>query len=177
MGAPMNWSWTTPFRLVELNRGSALLKLQADQAERAKIAKDLGLTALHALSAELLLKPWADGVEISGRFEAIVEQACAVTLDNFEQSLGGVIELRAVPSSSLQAPKLAAGEVDLDPQAQDPPDVLDVDALDLAGYVVEHLALEIDPFARKPGAEFEYTAPDDAGSPFAVLKTLRPGER
>jgi len=47
------------------------------------------------------------------------------------------------------------------------------EAIDVAGYVVEHLALEIDPFARKPGAEFEYIAPTVEESPFAVLKALQ----
>jgi uncharacterized metal-binding protein YceD (DUF177 family) len=63
--------------------------------------------------------------------------------------------------------------VELDPDAADPPDVLEDDAIDLAAYVVEHLALEIDPFARKPGVEFEYTPPDEEESPFAVLKKLQ----
>ena len=35
--------------------------------------------------------------------------------------------------------------------------MLEGDAIDLAAYVVEHLALEIDPFPRKPGVEFDYT--------------------
>ncbi|HEX2802338.1 MAG TPA: DUF177 domain-containing protein, partial [Phenylobacterium sp.] len=34
------------------------------------------------------------------------------------------------------------------------------------------LALEIDPFARKPGAAFDYSPPDEPESPFAVLKML-----
>ena len=47
------------------------------------------------------------------------------------------------------------------------------DAVDLAAYVAEHLALEIDPFARKPGAEFEYAPPADEASPFAALQKLK----
>jgi hypothetical protein len=176
MDQPMNASWATQFRLAELNRGSVSIALQADSAERVKIAKDLNLVALHALSAELTLKPWMDGVEISGRFDAVVEQICAVSLDNFEQPIRGDIDVRAVPASSPQAPQPATGEVDFDPEAQDPPDVLDGDAIDLAGYVVEHLALEIDPFARKPGAEFEYATPEEPESPFAVLKKLKASE-
>ena len=45
----------------------------------------------------------------------------------------------------------------------------------LAAYVVEDLALAIDPFPRKPGVEFE--APDAPGepSPFAVLAKLKGG--
>ena len=47
------------------------------------------------------------------------------------------------------------------------------DAVDVAAYVVEHLALEVDPFPRKPGAEFGYAAPEEGASPFDALKSLK----
>jgi len=165
--------WSKPVLLHELGRGALTLTLEPDAAERAKVAKGLGLQSLPSLSARLTLKPWMDGVEITGRFEAVVEQICAVSLDAFEQPLTGEIDLRAVPEGSPHAPEAAGGEVDYDPEAPDPPDVLSGEAIDLAGYLVEHLALEIDPFARKPGVEFEYTPPDEEESPFAVLKKLQ----
>ena len=169
----MSPSWSKPVLLHELGRGAMTLALEPDAAERAKIAKDLGLESLPSLKARLTLKPWMDGVEITGRFDAVVEQICAVSLDAFEHPLSGEIDLRAVPEGSPQAPTADGGEVDYDPEAPDPPDVLHGEAIDVAGYVVEHLALEIDPFARKPGAEFEYTPPDEEESPFAVLKKLQ----
>jgi uncharacterized metal-binding protein YceD (DUF177 family) len=172
----MSQGWTTPVRLHELGRGTMTLRLEPDTEERAKVAKDLGLESLPAMTARLTLKPWMDGVEITGRFDAVVEQVCAVSLENFEQALSGEIEVRAVPAASPQAPAPAGGEVDYDPEAPDPPDVLASDVIDLAAYVVEHLALEIDPFARKPGVEFDYTPPDGPESPFAVLKKLKGGE-
>jgi uncharacterized metal-binding protein YceD (DUF177 family) len=118
------------------------------------------------------VKPWQDGVEISGRFDAVVEQLCSVSLDPFEQPLAGEIEVRAVPAGSPRAQGAEGGEVELDAEDADPPDVLEDDALDLAAYVVEHLSLEIDPFARKPGVEFEYEPPAEEESPFAVLRKL-----
>ena len=169
----MSHPWSKPVLLHELGRGALTLTLEPDAAERAKVAKGLGLQSLPSLSARLTLKPWMDGVEITGRFEAVVEQICAVSLDAFEQPLTGEIDLRAVPEGSPHAPEAAGGEVDYDPEAPDPPDVLSGEAIDLAGYLVEHLALEIDPFARKPGVEFEYTPPDEEESPFAVLKKLQ----
>lgn len=176
MGANMIQDWTLPVRLHELGRGTLLIQLEPNGPERLKIAKELGLASLPALSAALTLKPWMDGVEITGRFDAVVEQVCAVSLDNFEQSLNGEIEVRAVPAGSAQAPEPNGGEVDYDPEAPDPPDVLDGDIIDLAGYVIEHLALEIDPFARKPGVEFDYAPPEGLASPFAVLKKLKAGD-
>lgn len=172
----MSRAWTSPIRLHELGRGAVRVRLEADAAERAKVAHDLGLESLPALSAELTVRPWLDGAEITGRFDAVVEQVCAVSLDNFEHPVAGEIEVRVVPPDSPQAPPAAGGELEFDPEAADPPDVLAGDAIDLAGYVVEHLALEIDPFARKPGAEFDYAPQADVESPFAVLKKLKGGE-
>ncbi len=172
----MSQAWSKPVRLHELGGGTLTVRLEPDADERAQIAKTLGLEALPALTAKLTLKPWLDGAEITGRFDAVVEQICAVSLDPFEHPLAGEIELRAVPHGSPHAPAAAGGELDYDPEAPDPPDVLDGDSLDLAGYVVEHLALEIDPFARKPGAEFEFAQPAEEDSPFAVLKKLKDRE-
>jgi len=172
----MSLAWTTPVRLHELGRGALSVKLEPDAAERAKIAHDLGLESLPALSAPLTVTPWMDGAAITGRFEAVVEQICAVSLDSFEHPLAGEIDVRVVPAGSPQAPVLVGGEIEFDPDAPDPPDVLEGDAIDLAAYVVEHLALEIDPFARKPGAAFDYAPPDEPQSPFTVLKKLKGGE-
>jgi uncharacterized metal-binding protein YceD (DUF177 family) len=169
----MSQAWTTPVRLHELARGPLVVRLEPDEAERAKLAHDVGLETLPSLTAELTLKPWLDGVEITGRFDAVVEQICAVTLDPFEHALSGEIEVRAVPEGSPHAPADRAGELEYDPDQPDPPDVLAGDAVDLAAYVAEHLALEVDPFARKPGAAFEYASPEPDDSPFAALQKLR----
>jgi uncharacterized metal-binding protein YceD (DUF177 family) len=169
----MTADWTKPLRLHELARGPVTLDLEPDAAQRARIAHDLGLESLPALTARVTVKPWLDGVEVAGRFQAVVEQVCSVTLDPFEQPLAGDIAVKAVPSGSPNAAAPEGGEVELDPDAEDPPDVLESDSVDVAGYVVEHLALEIDPFPRKPGAEFDYTPPTAEESPFAVLKKLK----
>jgi len=169
----MSAEWTRTVRLHELDRGPVKLELEADAAQRARIASDLGLESLPALAAQVTLKPWLDGVEITGRFRAVVEQVCSVTLDPFEQPVEGEIEVRAVPSGSPHARPEEGGELELDPDAPDPPDVLAGDALDVAAYVIEHLALEIDPFPRKPGAAFDYTPPTQEENPFAVLKKLK----
>src|SRR5690606_31724532 len=122
-----------------------------------RIAKQLGLQALHRLSADVTVKPWLDGAEISGRFEALVEQVCGVSLEPFEAVLRGDIDLRVVPAGSPNTPHESVGEVVLEPDAPDPPDVLENESIDLTGYLVEHLGLEVDPFPRKPGAVFDYT--------------------
>ncbi len=165
-------SWSRPLNLHELARGPVRLTLAPDEAERVAIAKQLRLQGLPALTADVTVRPWLDGVEIAGRFQAVVEQVCGVSLDPFEQPLEGEILVHAVPAGSPQAATSEGGELELDPDAPDAPDILAGDAVDLAAYVVEHLALEIDPFPRKPGAEFDYQPEEAETSPFAALKKL-----
>ena len=165
-------TWGAVVKLHELGRGPVRLSLEADADQRAAIAKRLGLKSLPSLKADVTVKPWLDGAELTGRFDAVVEQVCGVSLDPFEQSLEGEIEVRVVPAGSPHAATSEGGDLELDPDASDAPDVLESDAIDVSGYVVEHLALEIDPFPRKPGATFDYEPPEEETSPFAALKKL-----
>lgn len=176
MSAPAS-IWPQMVRLEEVARARETplrRRLVADEAARAAIAKALDLVALHRLEADLTVKPWFDGVEIHGRWSAEVEQICGVSLDPFTTPLKGSFAIRAVPAASRHAPS-EADEIDLDPDAEDPPDLLEGDVVDLGAYVVEHLALEIDPFPRKPGVAFEAPPAPAEASPFAVLRNLKPG--
>lgn len=165
--------WSHVIRLSELDRGAVTAELEPDEGARAAIARRLGLESLPAFKGKVSAHKWLDGAAITGRFRARVEQVCSVSLDPFEQDVTGEFEVRVVPPGSPHAPADSAPEVALDLDAPDPPDVLAGEEIDLAAYLVEHLALEIDPFPRKPGATFDYTPDAPEESPFAVLKRLK----
>lgn len=164
--------WRETVKLHELSSGAIRRELAPDAAIRADIAEGLDLESLPALVARLTIRPWMDGAEISGRIEAVVEQICGVSLEPFEQTVESVFEIRFVPpgSPNLFAPD--GSELELDPEAPDPPDPMDGDVIDLAGCVVEQLALALDPFPRKPDAVFDYEPPEPEASPFAALRKL-----
>lgn len=164
--------WPRKLKLHELGYGPVNMRLKPGADERVAIARQLGLESLAALTAEITALPWFDGVELTGSFRAVVEQICGVTLDAFEQPVEGQIKVRIVPSGSLHAEDMEGGDLELDPDAPDPPDILINDVVDVAAYVVEHLALELDPFPRKPGATFRFEVADEEMSPFAALKAL-----
>jgi hypothetical protein len=165
-------AWSIPVRLNQLSRGPEVRTFEPDEALRAAIARDLGVAGLPAFSGEVRAAPWHDGVEIHGRWTARVTYICGVSLEPYEESLAGQFTVQAVPSSSPLA-EPPDPEVELDLEAPDPPDVLDGETVDLGGYLVEHLALELDPFPRKPGAVFEPPEPEGPESPFAVLRRLK----
>lgn len=165
-------SWDKPVKLHELARGPVRLDLEPGPEQRAEIARRLKLQSLPSLRAKVTVKPWLDGAELTGRFDAVVEQICGVSLDPFEQEVSGEIDVRVVPAGSDLAAAAEGGDLELDLEAPDAPDVLEGDAIDVTAYVIEHLALEVDPFPRKPGATFDYEAPEVETSPFAALKKL-----
>jgi uncharacterized metal-binding protein YceD (DUF177 family) len=165
-------TWSHILRLGEVPRDGVTLTLSPTDADRKAIARDLDLMALDRLEARVRVVAWLDGVQIDGSWSADVAQACGVTLDRLDSALSGDFLVRAVPVGSPHA--AAEEEIEISLDADDPPDVLEHDAVDLAAYVIEYLALEIDPFPRKPGVEFVQPAETVDLSPFAVLKKLRP---
>ncbi|MDB5431250.1 MAG: hypothetical protein JWP35_2366 [Caulobacter sp.] len=167
--------WSHTVTLVQAARGLPEQTLIASEADRKAIARYLDVVSVAELTAQVSTEPWLDGAELHGRFAARLTQTCSVSADDFEDTLTGDFMVRVVPRGSANAPQdESQGEVDLDPEADDPPDVAEGDTIDLAHYVIEHLALGLDPFPRKPGAVFEPPEEDKPASPFAVLLNLRP---
>ncbi len=167
-------SWSHPLSLAELSRGAVDVRLEPDEAQRTVLAKSLGLVSMPSMSIQLTLRPWLDGAEITGRLSGVVEQVCGISLDRFEQPLEAEFDLRVVPAGSPNTPsESGAGEIELELDAPDPPDVLEGDVVDLAAVAAEQLSLAVDPFPRKPGATFEYVPDKPEESPFAVLRKLK----
>lgn len=163
--------WPVTVELAEARRGGSR-RLVADARAREAITLALDLESLDALEADITLSPWLDGAVIEGRWQAEIVQICSVSLDPFTTLLAGDFLVRVVPPGSPNAPAVEA-EIVIDPDAEDPPDELASETIDLGGYVVEHLALELDPFPRKPGVEFEASQEPSPPSPFDVLARLK----
>ena len=147
------------------------LRLEASHEARAQLGRELDLETVQRLEAEVVVRPWLDGVEIEGRVEALVTRLCGVTLEPFDVALDEPLKVRVVPQGSPNAPR-AEAEIIVDLDAEDPPDEAPGDGVDVSAYVVETLALALDPFPRKPGAVFESPAATEAISPFAALADL-----
>lgn len=173
MAEPVETPWPCQVSLGRVDRGGVSVRLEPDAAQRKALARQLGLVAVEMLEAEVYLTSWLDGAEVSGLIRARVVQTCSVTADDLEETIDARFKIHVISADSQQAPQDEGGELALDPEADDPPDVLESDMIDVSGYVVEHLALELDPFPRKPGAVFEPQQPTAEISPFAALKTLK----
>ncbi|GAA0636843.1 YceD family protein [Brevundimonas lenta] len=159
--------YSEPVRLHQIG-GGLKRTLSPDAAARARIAKALDLASLDAFEAELDLRTTAAGWSLSGRLRASAVQTCGITLEPLP------VEIDAPFSVSLAEPVDEDSDEIIISMEDESPDVVEEGQIDLGQYAVEQLALRLDPFPRKPGAEFVQPAEPGEISPFAVLKQLRP---
>jgi len=154
-------------RINEIGKG-LIRRLEPDEAVRKKIAKALDLASLDAFAADLSLAPAHTGWRLTGRVTAEAVQTCGLTLEPLPVTIDERFSIDMVEAAHPEGDEI---DIDVD---DDAPDVIEDGKVDLGQYAVEQLALTLDPFPRKPGAEF--VQPDEPReiSPFAVLKSVRP---
>jgi hypothetical protein len=162
------WPWGRLLAWPAPHGAERRLTLEASPEVRAQVGRDLDIEDVQRLGAEIVVRPWLDGMEIDGRVGALVTRLCGVSLEPFDVAVDEPLNVRIVPRGSPNAPR-AEGEIVVDIEAEDPPDEAAADGVDPGAYVVEALALALDPFPRKPGVVFESPAETDAISPFAAL--------
>jgi len=149
------------------------LEIDAPEPLRAELAALAGLRELGRLSAVFDLTRRGAGVRVTGNVSARVGQTCVVTLEPVESDIDEPVDLRfapqAVAPASAKSETVAAHTSD-----EDPPEPLFGDELDLGAIATEFLLLGIDPYPRKPDAEFAPVKAGDAtAKPFAALEALK----
>ena len=157
------------------DHGGQAIRFEADASEKPAIAAAFGLDDLRYLRAVLTVKPAGNILEVTGQVSARVTQTCVVSLEPFDYDVEEAVDVRfsddpaALKEASTDIPGNEADWVD-------PPDPITGGTLDLGGLALEHLALGVDPYPRKPGVEFEHEANGakdaDTGSPFEALRVL-----
>lgn len=130
-------------------------QIKAPAEECRELARRFNLLAIEVLTVEGVLRPEASGrrVRVEGRLVADVVQTCVVSLDpvparidvSFERLYGWDVD-----DEAEEGPE----EIHLDLASELPAERLTSDTLDLGEMVAEQLALELDPYPRKPGALF-----------------------
>ena len=148
--------------------------LDADEAERAALAKAAEILSVPKFSARIVLKKLSP-TRFSLHYDVVAEilQACVVTLEPLAARITQdfVRELHHTPNLNR-----VTKEVIVTPGDDELPDEIESLHYDLAGPLLEEFLLAIDPYPRAPGVEF--APPEGMGdkpeSPFAALKALKP---
>lgn len=176
-----------PLKVTEVPPEGLDIGIVASDAERDALARLNALVAVPALEAKLRVRRWrGDGLAVEGELRAIVRQICVLTVEEFDAEILTPVEVRFAPERPAAPARRARGArrddagdeaaltVRLD---DDPPDPLVGGGIDLGAVVSEFLTLALDPYPRKPGAQFVEPAPaDDApeASPFVLLRKGAP---
>ena len=141
--------------LVRLIKPRALpagtISIEANEAERAALAKRFGITAIHALTAEVEFGEKDGAVLADGKLAATLEQPCAVTREDFTYDVSEAFSLRFVPEGGL-------GDYEEDEEIELTKEDLDEieyegDAFDLGEAIAQELGLAIDPYREGPDAD------------------------
>lgn len=141
--------------------------IEPTEAERAAIAKRLGIPAIKSLRGEFRLTPLRGGVEIRLKIDAEAERICVASLEPMRETIREEIRMQFDRNyAEDESDDLADSELLREP--------LDGDELDLGELLVQHLSLSLDPYPRKEGAEGLADKFRDAtsSSPFSALKGL-----
>ena len=166
--------WSVPVTVREVPPTGRHFELAADEATRAAIAKSANLRALPRFEASFdVSRHGAGGLHVAGRVCATVGQLCVVTLDPLDNEIDEMVDLVFVPGTAAAVDD-PADRVAVVETADDAPEPLVDDAIDLGAIATEFLILGIDPYPRKAGAQFSPPKADSDGArPFAALEALK----
>ncbi len=172
----------------------------ADEDERRRLAERFDLLSLDALDATVEAGPLkvrarkgvrAEGVRARVKFTADVLQSCVVTLEPVANKVEHGFEVDYLPEGVdttdaelvSELDERIEGEVFVDVDEVDPPEVMRDGTFDIGDAIAENLSLALDPYPRAPGAEASEFKSSTGGaedeeetvSPFAVLEKLKNG--
>jgi Large ribosomal RNA subunit accumulation protein YceD len=171
--------WSVPVAVENIPEAGLHMAIEASATTRAAVAELADLRDLPELSAVFDLTrqgAGADaGVRVTGQVSARVGQTCVVTLEPIESVVAEAVDLKFVP--------LPGGGAAVEPKGprkrallgdDEPPEPLVDGSVDLGQLATEFLILGVDPYPRKPGAQFAAPKVEDAGEhPFAALESLK----
>lgn len=159
-----------------------VVRFDVGESERAALARRFDLLELKSFRGSISVKPWRrHGLVAEGRFEADLVQSCVATLEPLDAHLDEPFVIHFLPLEMIErdAASAAGKEIIVDAQNEDPPEIIENGRVDLGEAMSEQLAIAIDPYPRKPGAEFTERALPSADvaeikpNPFAALEKLK----
>lgn len=156
--------------------GLHVRRMDLDEAALAALSRHLCVVSARDFALDVTVRPHGEnGLKVQGRVGLTVVQTCVVTLEPMESRIDEAIDAGFRPPNAIErrflddddedGPVLDAASFDDDP--------LVAGTIDLGALAVEHLALGVDPYPRKPGVVFEAPADAGEGSPFAALSRLK----
>jgi uncharacterized metal-binding protein YceD (DUF177 family) len=162
-------------RAAQVKQGRHEHVVTASAAECAALAAAFGLPGIAALRGKFTLAHESGGV-ISAELvlSARVTQICVITLEPFDQEVAEVAALRFIPAARVPESADFSAPVDAETLAGPDEIIYSGETIDLGAALAEQLALALEPYPKRPGAELPAEVLDTgAENPFAVLGVRR----
>jgi hypothetical protein len=166
--------WSMKVAVEEIPPTGMHFDLAAGEETRASLARAAGLRDLPRFEASFdVTRQGRDALHVTGEVSATVGQNCVVTLEPIECEVREPVDLVFAPPAEATLGG-EGGEATMRFTDEEQPDALTAGSIDLGAIATEFLLLGVDPYPRKPGAEFEPPETGDLGSkPFAALAALK----
>jgi len=175
--------FSRPIDVETLPHGRSTFELDATAEERRNLAKRLAVSSITELSAiiQVVRRGSRDSIiiDVAGSARAHYGQTCVVTLEPVSFAIEFDVDARYVSEDD------DPDDPEIEPLG-DFSEPIENGVVDLGELVAQSLALEVDPFPRKLGADYEdhwesdntdkgARGPDDQDNPFSILKKLKEG--
>lgn len=161
------------------------LVIEANDKERAALAKRFELVSIDSLTAELTIKTASNGeVTLRGTMHAEIVQSCVATLEPVPETVEDAIEVLFSPHVSED--DLPSNPDDLEDLSEeelmallDQPEPLVDGMIDVGEVVAQFLAVAMNPYPRNDDVEMpdsvksEEEAQEERPNPFAQLAGLK----
>ncbi len=148
-----------PLLVSRIPAGGSHEHITASSDECAALAIRMKVPAIHALAARLHVAPWrGGGVKVTGTISVGLDQVSVVSLEPFRTQQSFEVERYFLPSVT----------------DDDDADAIEHGEIDLGEVTAETVALDLDPYPRKPDEDFDGFSTgeivEDRVSPFSGLK-------
>ena len=178
----MNPEFTIPINITEVPPSGLDIRWILDEPPRQHLANRLAVKSLEEFAIDISIrmeKSSTPRVAVDGSLEATVLQNCSVTLELIASKFSIPISLIFEEEAAEPAHLLEETVVDED----DPPEPMFAGQFDVGDTLVQILAVEINPFPRKPGVSLD-SIPEakarlgsvkdsETDNPFAALAALK----
>lgn len=130
------------------------LVIEANEAERAALARRFDLPEVVSLKASVDLEQDGKAVRATGRLDAAIIQSCAISDEDFETAISEPLALRFVEEGKLDPALSMDDEIEIELSADELDEIeYSGEAFDLGEAVAQSLGLAIDPYAEGPNAD------------------------
>lgn len=181
------YPWHYPFSLAKLGEKPVRLTLELDEATREQFKKTYELLELPVFKADVEVRRWRKaGVAVKGNISAETVQSCVVSLQPVTTQIEESFERTFLPEDDGSKRRKSSQDdldIEVDFEAEDPPESFSGQQIDLGAVICEQFALGLDLYPKAEGVEVEEAyqpnpeeeeAEDEREpSPFAALEALK----